>query len=292
MPVKRSNISWADYSGADLNFVIGCDAVSEGCAHCYARGIVQDRGGRDFAKVCTYPEKLDRLLRAKFDPGDTPFRRGPGSRPILFPVDMGDLFHPAVPDDFIKRAFEIMGERSDVDWAVLTKRPERMARIANHMWLFGDRPAWPSHIWLGVTVENQKRAIERIPPLLNTPARVKFLSVEPMLSLVHLAIPIPCPIDGMLGTIQPLSGDWWPALGDFEQENRLRAQLDHINWVICGAESGPKRRPFAAGWARLLRDQCIDAQVPFFFKQNSGLRPGTDPYLEGVQWHQFPGDQV
>ena len=92
MTVPRSNITWTDFSGGDANFAIGCTKVSPACAHCYAEAIIK-RAGRDFSEVRTYPEKLRRLQTWKFKDDGAPFRRGPGSRPLCFPVDMGDLFH-------------------------------------------------------------------------------------------------------------------------------------------------------------------------------------------------------
>jgi protein gp37 len=150
------------------------------------------------------------------------------------------------------------------------------------------------NIWLGTTVENQKRAAERIPLLLQTPAKVKFLSVEPMLEAVNLRFiryDVPPVQHGMwikkAEVIDALTGEKADVLeghGTFWDA----VTPDKISWVICGGESGPKRRPFDQAWALDLRNQCMETNTPYFFKQAGGLRPGTDPTLDGVTWHQFP----
>ena len=260
MPVRRSNIGWCDFSGADLNFIIGCTPVSEGCLNCYARRIREGRQGRDFSKVQLYPEKLRRLARARFEEKGIPFRRGPGSpqslglrtkgRPIAFPVDMGDLFHPDVPDEFTLEALQVMARRDDVDWAVLTKRVERVIEferihLSRVQRSFQRQPlisGFPSNVWIGVTVENQKRADERIPLLLKVRAAVRWVSVEPMLEPIDLS--------------KYLCLSWamcelkrWYHTGEFEppDDSIPPAPKDGvrlIDWVIVGAESGPDRRPF------------------------------------------------
>jgi protein gp37 len=256
--VKRSTIGWTDFSGQDANFIIGCEAISAGCQNCYARVIVEQRGGRDFSQVRTFHAKLGRLGCAKFEPGDTPFRRGLGSRPMVFPCDLSDLFHKDVPTGFIQAAIGVMCDRSDVDWQLLTKRPWRMAHeiglyLCNH-----GLTELPDHIWPGVTVEssiyrNRLHAPDCLPGI---PSRRRFISVEPML--------------------EPLV---------------LRANdLVGISWVICGAESGPNRRPFETWWAEELYDTCRVAGVPFFGKQGSGLHPGTPLLINGQIVQEFPRD--
>ena len=253
MSTKRSSISWCDYSGSDANFVIrgrtaGDCEVSPGCANCYAGAILR-RSGQTPEVTTTYPDKLARLARWKFTSvWDTePYRRGHGSRPLVFVCDMGDLFHPNVPDTFIEQALDVMAARSDVDWQVLTKRAERMAEI-------GQALGWPSNVWAMVTVENQKAADERIPYLLQVPARVRGLSCEPLLE----------PLD--------LSNWFWC----------------NVSWIIVGGESGPKRRPFDVRWAGTLRHQCERAGVAFFFKQAGGRFPGMDATLDGKTIQEFP----
>lgn len=255
MSVPRSKITWTDFSGGDANFVLrgraagDCEA-SAGCANCYAAAILR-RSGQTPEHTTWNGDKLLRLTRAKFEPGDTPFRRGPGSKPLVFVCDMGDLLHDAVPTTFILQALFMMADRQDVEWQVLTKRAERLAYI-------GERYFWPANVWAGVSVENQQAADERIPLLVKVPARVRFLSCEPLLGPVQLY-----PHMGITG--------------------------GGIKWVIVGGESGPKRRRFDPAWARNILEACRYAyRVAFFYKQSGGLQPGTDAELDGVVYHQFP----
>jgi protein gp37 len=170
--VRRSSISWTDFSGGDLNFVIGCTPASEGCEHCYARALIEERGGRDFSRVTVYPRKLAALARADFRTDGVPFRRGPGSRPLAFAVDLGDLLHPEVPEAFVRQAFAVMAGRSDVDFQVLTKRPRPLPFPV------------PGNVWLGVSVENE-RHLDRLEVLRGIPAAVRFVSFEPLLGPVR-----------------------------------------------------------------------------------------------------------
>jgi protein gp37 len=251
MTVRRSKIGYADYSGGDANFAIGCTPISEGCANCYARALYA-RWGKEaiFSTVQFYPEKLARLGRTLFEPGDQPFRRGPDSNPLVFVVDLGDLFHRQVTDEQIRQAALVFTRRPDVDWLILTKRADRLqAWTATHL-----PQGWPPNVWPGVTVENMSAA-RRIPYLQATRAQgVRWLSVEPMLE----SLPLP---DG---------------------------SLDGIGWVVCGAESGPKRRPFAVWWAQDLYGKCEVNGVPFFGKQDSDLYPGRPLWLGGREVKQWP----
>lgn len=245
----RSRISWTDYSGGDANFVTGCTPVSAGCANCYAKAIYE-RFGKDFSQVAWHPEKYERLRL--WQP------RGPWKRerPMCFLVDTGDPFHDRVALASVSLMLALAFERPDVDWQVLTKRPENVLCYwdeVKHYMTHG----WPSNMWLGVTAENQAMADERIPLLLQTPAAVRFVSVEPMLG----------PVD-----LDPTCRGLFPST----------TTHPGIDWVICGAESGPNRRPFDAQWALDLYGQCREARVPFFYKQSGGVRPGFNPYLPGV----------
>lgn len=182
--MHRSKIGWTDYSGGVANFVLrgkarGDCECSEGCANCYAQAL-RNRNPKEAEDTTTFsPDKLRRLLRAGFCEKGRYYRRGPGSRPMVFVVDMGDLFHSAVPDPFIMRALATFTARWDVDWQVLTKRADRLARL----WSCAELPP---NVWVGVTAENQRRADERLPFLAQVPAAVRFVSVEPMLEPVRL----------------------------------------------------------------------------------------------------------
>ncbi len=246
--MKRSGISWCDYSGGNLNFVLGCTAISEGCTNCYARSLYE-RFGKDFSKVVMHPEKLGRLAAMFWSREESV--RGPEARPLLFVCDMSDLFHEAVSRQFILNTLDIMASMSHVDFLLLTKRAVRMSGILND-WTIQANESLPSNIWPGVTAENSDRFFERWGWPSQVEANgVQWVSVEPMLG----------PID--LGDARP-------------------------DWVVCGAESGPNRRPFDKAWALDLKAQCDEHGIAYFFKQSSGLYPGTDPTLEGREWKAWP----
>jgi protein gp37 len=315
--IRRSSIGWTDFSGGDLNFVIGCTPVSEGCANCYARRIVQDRGGHDFGKVRVNWEKLARLRTVKFMRDSIPFHRWPDARPMAFVVDMGDLFHPDVPDSFLLEAFHVMAGRKDVDWQLLTKRPERMARVAAEWICANGLTRLPENIWCGVTAENQAAANERVPDLIRTRAAVRFVSIEPMLGPVDLVAAVGEPSDDdwdAVNRIEDANEDGepeefveeceaerdWINYGhdlvvnsehrEWEEWRLWRARLSKlersIDWVIVARSlAHPGRR---AAWARSVRDVCQLAEIPFFYKQGSAFRPGQDDILDGVRWKQFP----
>ena len=256
--MKASKISWTDYSGNGLNFITGCTPVSEGCANCYARRIYE-RFGRDFSKVTFHEIKLRLLSRMRF-PRYSP-KRGAPHKPMAFVVDTGDLFHDSLWFDDIMCAFDVFAQRQDVIWQVLTKRHERMYEEVYRWCRNNNVDAMPANVWFGVSAENQKRADERIPLLLKTPAAVRFVSVEPMLGPIRM------------GNVRGLN-----------KAGSLGREILDGFWVICGAESGPNRRPFDVQWAVDLYEQCREAGVPFFYKQGSHVRPGQN--------HELPGHGV
>lgn len=265
--MNPSKISWTDYSSGDLNFISGCTPVSESCENCYARAIYE-RFGRDFSKVVWSQDKLDRAMRANY--GDYSPKRGAPHKPMCFVCDTGDLFHEDVPDGFLLTAWKLMASRNDVIWQVLTKRPER-ARDFFNMYGYQHQIGGESQIWLGVTAENQARADERIPILLDTPAAVRFVSVEPMLQAIDLRPWLPMRHrDGVL------------------YFSYREGHQPFLNQVICGAESGPRRRLFDVAWAEALYQQCKAAGVPFFAKQDSALRPGAPLVLSDGIVQQWP----
>ncbi|MFD0710596.1 DUF5131 family protein [Paenibacillus sp. GCM10027626] len=275
----KTKIEWTD---ATWNPVTGCSKVSEGCRNCYAKSFTERFEGtlghyfETGFKVTLRPEKLDQPIRWQ-----RPRR--------IFVNSMSDLFHKDVPDDYIDKVFAVMALAPRHTFQVLTKRPERMknylqgletrgpAAVLSHAaeLLTGDelanyyvhnrnkcgatdKPGWPlKNVWLGVSVENQKAADERIPLLLQTPAAVRFLSCEPLLGPVNLSMWLMTP--GWVPTYyDPDNIHGYP---DAEPTN------EHIQWVITGGESGPGARPMHPDWARSLRDQCQAAGVAFHFKQ-------------------------
>lgn len=157
---------------------------------------------------------------------------------------MSDLFHKDVPDEFIMKVFEVMNKARWHTFQVLTKRADRLEKIANKL-------KWTPNIWLGVTVESENQK-QRIPYLINTPAKIKYLSIEPMIT----------PINDL--------------------------SLNNIDWVIVGGESGPGSRPIKEQWVTSIRDNCIKNKVPFFFKQWGGInKKATGSLLEGKYWKEL-----
>lgn len=199
-----------------------------------------------FSQVQLLPDRLDKPLHWR-----KPRR--------VFVDSMSDLFHEEVPDEFIARVFAVMGAAKQHTFQVLTKRPERMrtmlegggelhATVAElgveYAGAYGTN--WPlPNVWLGVSVENQAMADLRIPPLLETPAAVRWISAEPLLEPV-----------------------------DFYEWMKLGIPGKRLDWMIVGGESGPRYRKMDHAWARAIRDQCKAAGIAVFLKQDSGKQPG------------------
>jgi protein gp37 len=172
---------------------------------------------------------------------------------------MSDLFHQDIPEIFVRECLEVMVDVDRHVYQILTKRPARAAKFfrERHADLLVDEEL-PGHIWIGTSVENQE-VDYRIRHLLDVPAVVRFLSCEPLLG----------PVD--LGHF--LDGD------------------SPLHWVIVGGESGPNAREMKADWVRMLKDQCANAAVPFFFKQWGGLTPKAGGReLDGETWDQYPAE--
>ncbi len=175
-------------------------------------------------------------------------------------------------DDVRKRLFAAIEECAELDILLLTKRPENVIRMCG---ICCKTHGFPSHVWLGTTVENQEQADKRIPELLRIPARVRFLSMEPLLGKVDLA---------KTYEVSP-AGDGTLAYPLEVHEGGY----SKINWVIVGGESGKNARPMHPDWARKIRDQCVAAGLPFFFKQWSGARPKMfGRLLDGREWNEVP----
>lgn len=240
--MSKTKIEWSEHT---WNPVTGCSPISEGCHNCYARRMARRLAGR-----CGYPEAphhFDVTLRP--DRLDIPLQR---KKPTTYFVcSMSDLFHENVPFEFITQVFDVMCDARSQHhvFQLLTKRPERINKWLNWVAEYwnGNSPfsvdwevlGYAANVWLGASIENQPTADERIPLLLQTPAAVHFVSVEPMLEPVDLWVWK----KGLLG---------W----------------NDLDWVICGGETGPGARPMHPDWARSLRDQCQASNTPFFFKHH------------------------
>lgn len=230
-----SGIEWTE---STWNPVTGCNKISPGCKHCYAERMAErlltmgQPNYRNGFELTLQPQMLDLPLQWR--------------RPqTIFVNSMSDLFHKDVPLEYISRVFDVVHRAHWHRFQVLTKRADRLASLDRDL-------EWPDNVWMGVSVENS-RYVGRIDELRTTRARVKFLSLEPL-----------------LGPLQALN-------------------LGGIDWVIVGGESGPGARPMDAKWVMEIRDQCRATGVAFFFKQWGGTnKKRTGRLLDGRTWDEMP----
>ena len=232
---KNTAIEWTE---STWNPITGCNKISAGCENCYAERLafrLKAMGHKKYANgfdVTLHPFVLNDPLKWK-------------KPQMIFVCSMSDIFHKDVPDDFIIKIFEVMNKANWHIFQVLTKRANRIPKIMNKV-------KWTPNIWLGVTVENEKN-LWRVKYLVNSPAKVKFLSLEPL-------------------------------LGDLPNLN-----LTGIDWVIVGGESGPGARPIKKDWVINIRDKCKKANVPFFFKQWGGInKKKAGRLLDGKTYDEMP----
>lgn len=233
--MARSAIEWTE---STWNPLTGCTKISPGCKHCYAERMskrLQAMGQANYSngfKLALHEHALEKPLDWK-----TP--------QTIFVNSMSDLFHKNVPVTFIQRALDVMRQANWHRFQVLTKRSERLLELNPLI-------DWPDNVWMGVSVENADYTF-RIDHLRETGAKVKFLSLEPLLGpLFHL-------------------------------------DLGGISWVIVGGESGPGARKMEEGWVKEIRNQCLSARVPFFFKQWGGVhKKKAGRELEGRIWDEMP----
>jgi len=262
-----TKIEWAD---ATFNPVTGCTPISEGCERCYAmrllKGRLRGRYGVDAEDPCEPTFHRDRLAKI---PG--------GKRKVVFVCSMGDLFHENVCQRWRVHVLAATHHKPFNIYVILTKRPEIMAESVWRAYGAQGTPPW---IWLGVSVENQQRADERIPILLGIPAAKHIVSYEPALGPVDFRPWLsgtPCPVCGRSNKGQ--GGAYFgPACP------RGDSCCAVIDWLICGAETGPGARLMDRAWARAARDAAVEADVPFFFKKDSqGSR-----LLGNGEWNERP----
>ncbi len=235
-----TTIEWTD---ATWNPVRGCTKISAGCKNCYAERFAERfRGvpGHPFEQgfnLKTVPEKLAEPLKWK-------------EPKLVFVNSMSDLFHDQVPDEYIQRVVDVMVQADWHTYQVLTKRGDRLETLLKTKL---KKAASIEHIWWGVSVENKRDGLPRIKHLQAAPAKVRFLSVEPLL------------------------------------EDIGKLNLKGIAWVIVGGESGPRSRPIEASWVRSIKEQCEDAGTAFFFKQWGGPRKKlAGRELDGEVYSEFP----
>lgn len=302
--MKDSKIEWCDHT---FNPWIGCTKVSPGCANCYAEARDQRFAGgahwgkgapRQRTSEANWKQPLRWNKTEKWDcpacatshtteiqPVGTlwechctePHFGCHERRPRVFCASLADWLDDEVPLEWLADLLSLIRSTPNLDWLLLTKRPEnwesRIAPLANFRDFGSDQFLWelkwlalgiaPSNVWIGTTVEDQERADQRIPELLEIPAKVRFLSCEPLLGPLNLE----------------------PAFSFIRDVHHKDAP---IHWVICGGESGPNARPMHPDWAMSLRDQCAEAQTAFFMKQMGGSRKPFPEIPHDLIAKEFP----
>jgi protein gp37 len=265
---ETTQIEWAD---GTFNGWWGCARVSPACQNCYAETFDRRLGGSHWGvgrprrvfgdEHWAQPLKWNAKAAAS------------GVRRRIFCSSMSDIFDAEAPPGALARLWNLIRETPNLDWLLLTKRPERIAASLPADWGNG----WPN-VWLGTTVENQKYADLRLPQLLAIPAVVHFISAEPLLGPLELR-----------RFLQP--AEW--------SSPRFSARATRLTWVIGGGETGARARPLQLEWIRGLRDQCVESGTPFHFKQWGDHGPGADGLarlgkkragreLDGRTWDQLP----
>jgi len=314
-----TKIEWTD---ATWQIVTGCSVVSPGCTNCYAMKLAGTR-------LRNHPSRKGLTVKTKAGPvwnGKVRFNVGWLKQPIqwrkprdIFVAAHGDLFHDVVQRWMHVKVWSVMAIASQHRYQVLTKRAERMADFCR--WLQTDEgrgaleveitkqlgsmaPRVPvtlplPNVWLGVSVEDQARADERIPHLLDTPAAVRWISAEPLLGPVDLTR-IPSPVvtpedEGYYhsalerGDIHHYDGEPDVLTGRKIVDSVDGPMMERIDWVVAGGESGRGSRPVHPDWIRSLRDQCAAAEVPYFFKQWGGVnKKEAGALLDGREHREFP----
>jgi protein gp37 len=244
---ENSSIEWTDHT---FNTHWGCSKISPGCDGCYAQALAKrfgygwgdDAPKREFGE--THWNDLIRWDRKA---------AADGVRRRVFTNSMSDLFDKFAPAGVRERHWQFVQRTPNLDHLLLTKRIGNVRSMVPAAWL--EPGGWPSNAWIGATVVNQEEADRDIPKLLQLPAPVRFLSVEPLLGLVDLS----------KEWLVPKSGGRY-SFSSLPDEYRTRS-VDLLDWVIVGGESGRGARPMHPSWAHALRDQCAAAGVPFLFKQ-------------------------
>ena len=296
--MSKTKIEWTEHT---WNPISGCTKISEGCKNCYAEKMayrLQAMGTKGYENgfaVTLHPSRLREPLERK--------------KPTMYFVcSMGDLFHEDVPFEFVDRIWAVMAAASQHTFQILTKRPDRMneylkqqkysqnyigiamARIAGAEGKIRDFSQPLTNVWLGVTAENQEQADRRIPTLLDTPAALRFVSIEPMLSGIDLKkylVGYKCFSCGYESLGSPAK---CPSCGQSEFGDKYYSPA--IDWVIVGGETGAGARPLQYEWVKNIQKQCEAARVPFFFKKWGKLAQSDksfiDGYIDGVECRAMP----
>lgn len=252
----ETKIEWVSTKNADgtvtpgytFNPWIGCTKVSPGCQHCYAEAYARRYGKAEWGPHAQRVRTSDAYWRKPLTWNRKAEQEG--RRAKVFCASLADVFEDkAVLDAWRYDLFLLIEQTPNLDWLLLTKRPENVATIIERHYRQGVGSFFERnpHVWVGTSVENQEQADKRIPELLEVPAKVRFLSMEPLLG----------PVDLSWGLMPQFAAD------DFRHE----PWRNGVEWVIVGGESGPHARPMRESWVLSIAGQCKAAEVPFFFKQ-------------------------
>jgi protein gp37 len=271
-----TKIQWTNET---WNPIIGCDKISEGCKNCYAEKMAKRLASINSTSYYLYVVKGEyygtnqAVIHPKWN-GNTHFVQSALEKPfkwkkprMIFVCSMGDLFHDSVKSEDLDKVIKVIIDNPQHTFQVLTKRPENMQRYFKYLYSkfseYTDTTPIPN-LWLGVTAENQKRANERIPVLLQIPAAKRFVSCEPLLRGINLRC---IKFTGRLpGSDEPYAYN-------------INA-LNKLDWVIVGPETGPRARPMQKEWIENIYNQCKVANVSFFDKKDT----------LGLNLKQFPND--
>jgi len=330
--MEKTNIEWCD---STFNPWIGCTKVGPGCDNCYAEAMMDGRlkqvnwgSGQSRRKTSSNNWKLPKQWnKKKFLEcqgcgwrGDKPdtgrqggLTHGIESCPLcdgfelvparrrVFCASLADVFDNEAPIEWRADLFALISNTPSLDWLLLTKRIGNVRNMVPLPWL----TKWPPNVWMGATVVNQDEAQRDIPKLLNVPAKIRFLSIEPILGEIDLTKIERTQSPGYFGDCLQ-----WYHRPFSDRYNKWQG----IDWVIVGGESGPRARPMHPSWVRSLRDQCVAADVPFLFKQWGEFAPNwfnddsgqkipdsewidrigkrnAGRQLDGCTWNQFPGNE-
>ncbi len=292
--MAKSKIEWTDMT---INPIVGCTKVSPGCQNCYAERMAKRLKAMGKPQYQTVINECGWTGQVAFHrPALEQIRKAPAGKKI-FIGSMGDIFHENVPFDILDRCFRqfawVRNQKKTI--ILLTKRPQRMLEYYEHLKRDGavfmpgtnleTRSKIPEeylhHIWLGVTAENQEQADKRIPILLQVPAAVKFVSIEPMLGEIDVKDYLRC--QGCGYSRKDMYIHW--------DHHLCKNPTPILDWVIVGCESGPKRRPCKLEWIESIVDQCKEAGVPCFVKQveiDGRVSHDMSEWPEGCQERSFP----
>ncbi|KVT68873.1 phage Gp37/Gp68 family protein [Burkholderia ubonensis] len=261
---ENSKIEWTDHT---FNPFIGCTKVSPGCDHCYAEHLMDTRmhkvvwgprGERVRTSASTWRQPV------RWNARHAEFSAARGRRQRVFCASLADVFDNAVDPAWRRDLFALIASTPNLDWLLLTKRIGNVAEMLRGI----DVDRLSDNVWLGATIVNQAEADRDIPKLLAVPARVRFLSMEPLLGPVDLLAS---------GDVLCRCGGCLEMAATYPEH----AGLQRIDWVIVGGESGHGARPMHPAWATDLRDQCARAGVPFLFKQHGEWAPGSGDFGAG-----------